>query len=50
MAAVGWDVGVPPLGGVMRAAGLKDIEAYVSRQNNKVIQYIASLPIMDIGL
>ena len=40
----------PHLGGEMRAAGLEDISAYVSRYQNTVAYYIATCPILDLFL
>ena len=34
----------------MGAAGLEDIKSYIYRQNNTVVQYIATFPIMDLCL
>ena len=34
----------------MRAAGLEDIDTYVSRQQNTVAHYIAMRPILDLCL
>ena len=34
----------------MRAAGLEEIETYISRQKNTVRHYIATHPIIDLCL
>ena len=39
-----------PLGDAMRAAGLEEIETYVSRRQSTVAQYIATRPIIDLCL
>ena len=38
----------PLLGGTRRADGIKEIETYISRRKNTVVQYIAINPIMDL--
>ena len=49
-AAGGGEVGVPPLGDAMRAAGIEGIEMYISRRKNMVAQYIATHSILRIFL
>ena len=41
-----WDY--PPLEEAMRAAGLEEMETYISRCQNKVSQYISTWPIIDL--
>ena len=41
-------MGVPPIAEALREAGLKELELYIRRRNNMVVQFIAIRPIMDL--
>ena len=43
-------MGVPPIAEALREAGLKELELYIRRRNNMVVQFIAIRPIMDLCL
>ena len=40
----------PPIGAAMTTVGMDDIGVYITRRQNTVAQYIATLPIMDLYL
>ena len=42
----GWEY--PPLGGTMRDSGLEEVETYITRIQNRVVQYISTWPILDL--
>ena len=50
VAVIQRDLGLPPLDEAMRVVFLEETEAYISRHQNKVAQYIVTCPILDLFL
>ena len=42
----GW--GDPPLGELVRQAGLEEVKTYITRRHNTFAQYIVTRPIMEL--